>query len=152
MIIPENELVLSPIVLDHITSGGGDLPELDNPASPDKVLQGYDYINGEGTRNVGAGVTQEITAELTSEEQTIEPQQGYLGISSITIQGYNSILTDAVSVTPTEQTQIISPDDGDAGIKSVTVEPIPAEYFTATVENETLILSRVSVQGEELII
>lgn len=66
--------------------------------------------------------------------------------------GYDEVVVEAVEsdtldVVPTEEKQQIT---GLYGI--VNVEPIPEEYVVAEVEENTLVLSRVDVEGGALIL
>ena len=70
--------------------------------------------------------------------------EGYYGYDEITVK---AVASDTIDIIPMEESQHIT---GLFGI--VNVDGIPNEYKKVNVEDETLILSRVSVTGEELIV
>lgn len=59
------------------------------------------------------------TATPTGENQKIVPDDGYNGLSSVTV---NAVLLQAKSVTPTKEDQYVQPDSGYSGLSIVEVK------------------------------
>lgn len=76
-------------------------------------------------------------------EQNFKSEK-YYGYDEVTVEAVES---DTLNVIPTEEEQQIT---GLFGI--VNVEPIPEEYVVPEVEENTLVLSRVDVEGGALIL
>lgn len=62
---------------------------------------------------------QEKTVAPTTSDQTIVPDVGYNGLSSVVVEGIN---LQSKTATPTTEEQVITPDDGYDGLSTVTVE------------------------------
>lgn len=72
---------------------------------------------------------QQKTATPTAQQQQITPDQGYDGLSEVTV---NAVQLESKTATPTIQQQIIEPDSPNVGLSSVTVEPALLQAKTVT--------------------
>lgn len=77
-------------------------------------------------------ILQKKTVQATKETQIIVPDDGYSGISSITIEPADVTLNlQEKLVTPTTSVQVVKPDAGYDGLSSVTVDAANAGKFQA---------------------
>lgn len=82
-VIVENEIDIGEIVLDVIQQYTP--PVLPNPAQPDDVFAGKDYIDGTGMRQTGTALLEEQEVSPTREEITVIAHEGFRGLSSVTV-------------------------------------------------------------------
>lgn len=75
-----------------------------------------------GTVKNGAGALQDKWVDPTEEEQKIEADEGYYGLSSVTI---SPMLLQEKTVSASTEDFTLTPDDGYHGLSSVTVEAFP---------------------------
>lgn len=73
----------------------------------------------------GSAELQSKTVKSTTNTQTVKPDTGYDGISSITV---NPIKLQTKSVTPTTSSQSVTPSSSYDGLSKVTVNAIPSSY------------------------
>ena len=66
------------------------------------------------------------TVTPSTSTQTITPDSGYVGLSSVTV---NPVNLQNKTITPTESQQNISADNGYIGLGTITVNAIPSSYI-----------------------
>lgn len=78
---------------------------------------------------VGSGILQEKNVISSINKQVVLPDNGYDGLSSVTIE---PVLLESKSVVPTKEVQILNPSENFVGFSQVTIDPIPDEYIIPT--------------------
>ena len=123
-----------PAAIESITSGGGALPVLTDPAAAGDVIAGKEYIDGSGNKQTGtlvvcdsieevetlgeAGVGLNVdiespvdgsAGELTIPEPNLLPENIKSGVSIINVAGsVKEIRTETGTITPAEDTTTLS--------------------------------------------
>lgn len=90
-------------------------------------------------------ILQKKTVQATKETQIVVPDDGYSGLSSITIEPAENILNlQEKLVKPTSSVQVVKPDAGYDGLSSVTVDAQDLGNFqakTITPSEETQVVT-----------
>lgn len=120
------------------TTGGGLVKFTDTSpttATDSDVAEGKIYFGADGTQRTGTGGSPTITLQAktksytpttTAQSETVGPDAGYDGLSSVTVN-VGAIQTESKSATPSESAQTITPSSGKY-LSSVSVGAIPDNY------------------------
>lgn len=98
------------------------------------LAEGVTAHNAAGEAIVGSAQTdmQSKTATLTSAGSSVLPDDGYAGLSDVTVPGVNTVL-ESKSVTPSESVQTVTATTaGKLGLSSVQVAAAPRQQKSIT--------------------
>ena len=131
--LPDPLSIGDKLLLEYVENGGsGSLPELANPATPDKVLIRYEAINADGEKITGtmedfSGTISNIV--LDKNNNAVSLKSGFYGDFNVSVD------TEETTVTPTIAQQIIEPEHG--FFNRVIVEPAPGGDIKVKAEGLT---------------
>lgn len=142
---------------------------VDRNIKPENIKQGVSILGVAG--EINALVGQEKSVSPTTSQQTVRPDDGYNGLTSVTVRAVNSSIDSAiqagniksgvtilgvsgnvtelngqeVEITPTTAQQIIEPTDGANGITRATVSAVTAS-IDSNIQAQNIV-SGVSILG-----